>query len=137
MSGLLERLSDRGWRLTAQRRAVVTALRGDNVHLTADEVLDRARRVLPDTSRATVYNTLNELVDMGEIGELSLDGRSKRYDPNVRRPHHHLLCDGCGELHDVHVDADTPIPELSAEERQKFAVTGLDLLFSGQCPDCR
>ena len=44
---LLTRLRDRGWRLSAQRRTVAEVFVGDNVHLTADEVLDLAQERLP------------------------------------------------------------------------------------------
>ena len=45
---LSERLRERGWRVTSQRRAVAEALAGEHVHLTADEVHRRARDVLPE-----------------------------------------------------------------------------------------
>ena len=56
MTPLVDRLRDRGWRLTAQRRVIAEAMTGDHVHLAADEVLDRARATLPEVSLATVYN---------------------------------------------------------------------------------
>src|SRR5258705_2367467 len=89
MSDLLERLRGRGWRMTAQRRVVAEVLDGDHVHLTADEVHARAAARLPEISRATVYNTLGELVTLGEVIEVATDGRAKRYDPNAHRPHQH------------------------------------------------
>jgi Fe2+ or Zn2+ uptake regulation protein len=99
---LLERLRDRGWRVTSQRRAVAEALHGEHVHLTADEVHRRARDVLPEVSLATVYNTLNEMVAMGEVAEVRHARGPSRYDPNVGvMPHHHLLCTVCGSLFDV------------------------------------
>ena len=85
MSDLLERLRGRGWRMTAQRRVVAEVLDGDHVHLTADEVHARAVARLPEISRATVYNTLGELVSLGEVLEVATDGRAKRYDPNAHR----------------------------------------------------
>lgn len=134
MADLIERLRSRGWRMTAQRRAVAQALAGPNVHLTADEVLERARDVVPETSRATVYNTLNELVEMGELGEVTPDGRSKRYDPNVVDPHHHLLCADCGCLEDVH---DLALdPATLVEGVDDFEITGVQIVFTGTCDTC-
>ncbi|MEL0000309.1 MAG: transcriptional repressor, partial [Acidimicrobiaceae bacterium] len=70
---LLERLQQqRGYRLTAQRRVVAQVLEGENLHLTADEVLSQAEAMLPEISRATVYSTLQQFVDMGQLLELSL-----------------------------------------------------------------
>ncbi|MFE9171826.1 Fur family transcriptional regulator [Streptomyces kebangsaanensis] len=135
MSDLLERLRTRGWRLTAQRRVVAEVLEGDHVHLTADEVHARAAQRLPEISRATVYNTLGELVNLGEVIEVSTDHRAKRYDPNAHRPHHHLLCARCGAIRDVH-PVGNPLADLPESERFGFSVSEVELTYRGICPDC-
>ncbi|WP_406340043.1 transcriptional repressor [Streptomyces sp. NBC_01544] len=135
MSGLLERLRGRGWRMTSQRRVVAEVLDGDHVHLTADEVLVRAAERLPEISRATVYNTLGELVSLGEVMELSTDGRAKRYEPNAHRPHQHLVCSGCGTIRDVHPVGD-PLVDFPAEERFGFMVSEAQITYRGLCPCC-
>src|SRR3954453_16968225 len=135
MSDLLERLRGRGWRMTSQRRVVAQVLDGDHVHLTADEVHARAALLLPEISRATVYNTLGELVTLGEVIEVATDGRAKRYDPNAHRPHHHLLCSLCGTIRDVPPDGD-PLADLPQTERFGFAVSTVDVTYRGVCPAC-
>ncbi|WP_344526244.1 Fur family transcriptional regulator [Streptomyces albiaxialis] len=136
MSDLLERLRARGWRMTAQRRVVAEVLAGEHVHLAADEVLERASALLPEISRTTVYNTLGELVALGEVTEVSTIGRAKLYDPNAHRPHHHLVCTDCGTIRDVHPDGDLPagLPE---SERFGFTVHAVEVTFRGRCADCR
>lgn len=135
MPDLLERLRRRGWRLTPQRRVVAEVLHGEHVHLTADEVLTRAKRRLPEVSRATVYNTLGELVALGEVNEMSFDGRTKRYDPNVEGLHHHLVCDGCGEAWDVlHGVA---APDLPGADRRGLELRAAAITYRGLCPECR
>jgi Fur family ferric uptake transcriptional regulator len=133
---LVSRLRERGLRLTAQRRVVAQALAGAHVHLTAEEVHARAAALLPEISRATVYNTLAELVAAGEIQELVTDGRSKRYDPNAREPHQHLVCQGCGLVRDVHPAGESALA-LPSRERHGFAVQSVDIIFRGLCPACR
>lgn len=135
MTDLLERLRDRGWRLTAQRRVVAEVLNGEHMHLTADEVHERAGQRLPEISRATVYNTLGELVALGEVLEVATDGRAKRYDPNAHRPHHHLVCTGCRTIRDVPAAPDLGL--LPADTAFGFAVTGVEITYRGLCPDCR
>ncbi|MEU5582379.1 MULTISPECIES: Fur family transcriptional regulator [Streptomyces] len=135
MSDLLERLRGRGWRMTAQRRVVAEVLNGDHVHLTADEVLARATDRLPEISRATVYNTLGELVSLGEVLEVATDGRAKRYDPNAHRPHQHLICSDCGAIRDVHPTGD-PLSALPAAERFGFTVSAVEMTYRGRCPEC-
>jgi Fur family ferric uptake transcriptional regulator len=132
---LLDRLRARGWRLTAQRRAVAEALAGEHVHASADHVLVGARRILPEISLATVYNTLKELVAMGEINELHLSGTSTLYDPNTTVAHHHLVCRRCSAVLDVHprgVDA----VSLPRRELHGYAVDDVAVVFRGVCPAC-
>ncbi|MGW9176016.1 Fur family transcriptional regulator [Streptomyces decoyicus] len=135
MSDLRDRLRRRGWRMTAQRRVVAEVLDGEHVHLTADEVLARAAARLPEISRATVYNTLGELVSLGEVSEVTTDGRAKRYDPNAHRPHQHLVCSDCGAVRDVHPGGD-PLADLPDSERFGFLVSEVEMIYRGRCPDC-
>jgi Fe2+ or Zn2+ uptake regulation protein len=135
MSDLLERLRGRGWRLTSQRRVVAQVLDGDHVHLTADEVHARATERLPEISRATVYNTLGEMVSLGEVMEVSTDGRAKRYDPNAHHPHQHLVCSRCGTIRDVHPTGD-PLADLPVPERFGFTVSEVEVTYRGLCASC-
>ncbi|OPC77503.1 transcriptional repressor [Embleya scabrispora] len=135
MSDLLERLRARGWRMTSQRRVVAEVLDGDHVHLTADEVHARAVARLPEISRATVYNALGELVSLGEVIEVSTDGRAKRYDPNAHRPHQHLVCSRCGTIRDVQPAGD-PLTDLPTDQRFGFTVSAVEVTYRGVCPSC-
>jgi Fur family ferric uptake transcriptional regulator len=130
-----DRLRQRAWRLTAQRRVVTEVLQGEHVHLTADEVYQRAVARLPEISRATVYNTLKELIDLGEVLEVTIDARAKRFDPNANDPHQHLVCERCGVIRDVHLETQ-PGLMLPAEGRHGFVLTGVDIVFRGVCPAC-
>lgn len=132
MTALIDRLRHRGWRMTAQRRVIAEAMSGDHVHLTADEVLVRARRALPEVSLATVYNTLNELVSLGELREVAHPDGRKRYDPNVVQRHHHLLCVDCGRMLDVLADD----PRLTSEQQHGFEILGVEITFRARCPQC-
>ncbi|MCW2874372.1 MAG: transcriptional repressor [Streptomyces oryziradicis] len=121
--------------MTSQRRVVAEVLDGDHVHLTADEVHARATQRLPEISRATVYNTLGELVSLGEVLEVATDGRAKRYDPNAHHPHQHLVCSNCGTIRDVRLSGN-PLSNLPADERFGFVVAEVEVTYRGLCPDC-
>jgi len=115
---------------------VADVLTGQHVHLTADAVHSRARALLPEISLATVYNTLNELVDMGEVLEISTGDGPKRYDPNTTAAHHHLYCVECGALRDVN-PAGTDRLKLPGGQQHGFELLDVDIVFRGRCPDCR
>ena len=134
-SPLLDRLRARGWRITPQRRAVVQALAGEHVHRTADLVHASARVLVPEVSLATVYNTLNELVSMGEISAINVGDGSTRYDPKVGPDHHHLICDGCGRIYDVEPSGVDAL-SLAAAERHGMRIDTVEVVFRGRCPDC-
>lgn len=72
---------------------------------------------------------------MGEVLELVLDGRSKRYDPNVEPSHHHLVCDLCGEVYDV--QHQVAAPPLAHEERHGMVIHSADIVYHGTCRGCR
>ncbi len=131
---LLARLRGRGWRLSPQRRAVAEVLVGDHVHLTAEQVHALAGARLPELSRATVYNTLNELVAMGEVLEVDVTDGPKRYDPNVQVAHDHLVCDRCHAILDVPRRGRRP--EVPEGDRAGYLVTHVDVVYLGLCPSC-
>ena len=107
----------------------------DDSHPTADEVYQRVLSVMPEVSRTTVYNSLHELVALGELAtveELSESGT--RYDTN-NSDHHHLFCMRCHAL--VDIDRDFSGVELPPEERAGYDVVRSQVPFYGICPDCQ
>jgi Fur family transcriptional regulator, stress-responsive regulator len=136
LSDLLERLRARGWRVTPQRRVVAEVLSGEHVHLSAEAIHLAAQQRLEEISLATVYNTLNELVAMGEVLEVAADSGPKRYDPNAHSPHHHLVCTRCGAMRDVDLAGGAAL-DLSPAEPHGFRLGVVDVVFRGLCPDCQ
>ena len=115
---------------------VAEVLAGEHIHLTADAIYGRAQRILPEISLATVYNTLNELVDMGEVLEISTGEGPKRYDPNAMVPHHHLYCVQCGTLRDVNPDGTDGLA-VPTGQQHGFELLDVEIVFRGRCPDCQ
>ena len=132
---LLDRLRARQWRITPQRRAVASVLTGEHVHLTAEEVHQAAQALVPELSMATVYNTLNELVGMGEVLEVRAAPGPARYDPNVTAGRHHLVCRQCGAIYDVKPSGLDSL-SLTRTQRRGFSVEDVEITFRGRCPTC-
>jgi Fur family ferric uptake transcriptional regulator/Fur family peroxide stress response transcriptional regulator len=82
-------------RLTKQRKVVLQVIRQAERHLTANEVYDKAKQLLPTISFATVYNSLKFLKDARHITEIAFAGSASRFDKRVER-HDHALCMKCG-----------------------------------------
>lgn len=85
---------------TPQRVAVAECVLGSSAHPTAVEIFTCARRVCPTASRATVYNTLNLLVEKGLIRQHVLREGSAVFDSRLA-PHHHFVDDETGEIQDL------------------------------------
>ncbi len=73
---------------------------GRGEHLAADQILALVNKRHAETSKATVYNTLNLFRDCGLIREVNVDPKRVFYDPNTQ-PHHHLYNVDTGEIVDI------------------------------------
>ena len=91
--------------------------------------------MMPDISRATIYNTVKTLVSLGELHEVEeLGETSKRYDPNTE-PHHHLYCERCHQLIDIEPELNWI--SLSPEKTRGYKICRSQVTFYGLCPDCQ
>ncbi|HLL75248.1 MAG TPA: transcriptional repressor [Pyrinomonadaceae bacterium] len=120
--------------LTPQRQVVLRVVRGTEAHLTAAEIYDAARQLLPSISFATVYNSLRYLRDEGLISEITFGNAASRYDRETGR-HDHAVCTECGQLTDFDLDETAALLKLAAR-RSKFKPQSVHLTLYGLCPDC-
>ena len=129
---LSELFRSRGLKVTPQRECIFRVLHGSGVHPTAEVVYAAAQHEMPMMSLKTVYQTLNDLAQMGEIQQIDLGTGSSRFDPNVDA-HHHLVCIRCGKVRDLCPAFTVEVPEA---ERQGFVVGSAEVIFRGVCADC-
>jgi len=121
--------------LTKQRRTVLQVIRESDEHLTANEVFERARQLLPGIAFATVYNSLRYLKNEELIGEVRFGADCTRYDRTLKR-HDHAICNDCGRL----VDLELSIPDgliKEAAKRSKFKAGSIEVTLRGLCPECK
>ncbi len=124
-----------GRALTPQRQAVLQVVNESVDHLTAGEIYEAARRVLPTISFATVYNSLKYLTEAGLVGEISFGKGSSRYDRETAR-HDHAVCTRCDKLVDFDLE-ETPQLVRAAARRSRFKPVSIHLTLMGICPDCQ
>ena len=98
-----------------------------------DEIYRVVAKKNPSMSFATVYNTLNTLVQTGALRELTIDPDRKRYDPDTSA-HHHLICLDCKKVADIPGDIPVEIPRGVAKD---YAIMGNHIEFYGVCPTCK
>jgi Fe2+ or Zn2+ uptake regulation protein len=132
---LTERFRARGLRVTPQRQVIFRLLSGNVEHPTVESLYESARTEMPTISLKTVYQTVHDLEDMGEVRLLDVGTGSVRVDPNVEHPHHHVICTECGRVRDVLVDVGAL--RIPARERQGFSVDDVEVHFRGVCAECQ
>ena len=122
-------------RMTGNRQVVLEVLRNTTAHPTAQQVFLSAREQQPQIGFATVYRTLDLLVQHGLAQEVYRDkDGAAHYDANVSR-HDHAICDRCGRIVDVSAQLHAlayAIIERSAGFRIDWHATA----FTGLCADC-
>jgi Fe2+ or Zn2+ uptake regulation protein len=125
-------LAGSGLRSTPQRYAVMAFLMEQAGHPTATEIFEAVNRVDPRSSRATIYNTLRDLVRAGLVREVAMEGRAARFDAKGVR-HHHFICDRCGNIEDIDW-CEAPRP--AAGSLGKRVLRECELIFRGLCAKC-
>ncbi|MGI8662813.1 MAG: Fur family transcriptional regulator, partial [Acidimicrobiales bacterium] len=92
---LTAKFRDGGLKVTPQRQSIFRILHASEAHPSAEAVHAAASVEMPTISLRTVYQTLNDLADMGELVALDLGTGAVRFDPNLEA-HQHLVCEVCG-----------------------------------------
>lgn len=122
--------------VTQQREAIARTLFESTRHLSADEVAERLRERGEQVGKATIYRTLNLLVEVGLAAEHDFDEGFKRYEPRVGPAHHdHLICTSCGEVVEFHRGELDEI-QLEVARARGFHVLTRQLKLYGLCAAC-
>ena len=119
-----------GLKVTPQRQLLFTLMHNNSAHPTADSLYAVASKQMPGISLRTVYQTLTDLTEMGELRTIEVGAGAMRFDPNVS-DHHHAVCDVCGAVQDVYVNQ---APELRGLDG--FAVADAHIVYRGLCGTC-
>ena len=124
-----------GLKVTPQRSAIFAMLADTDGHPTPEEVYSAIRAATPSISLATVYKILDLFHKRGFVRRVSTRDQVMRYDANLT-PHHHLICNACGQIQDVAVD-DISGPKVTTPRTEGFQIESLEIQFHGLCKDCR
>ncbi len=141
MDILKQRLQARKHKMTTQRRIVLEVfLANPGEHLSADEVHKILRDQSKDIGLATVYRTIELLVELKILQKNYFNEKYSRYeirtaDPNEHQ-HHHLLCMGCNKVFEFSEDL---LDELEKEvfEKTGFKIVDHQVKLYGYCHKCQ
>ena len=116
-------------RLTKQKTAIRSVLEAARRPLSPQEILDEARRQVPELGIATVYRNLKSMLELDEIHVVELPGDSARYElaSVASVHHHHFQCTVCSRVFDLHacgLDLAAMIPPGFTLERHEITLYG-------------
>ena len=130
-------LNSKNLKLTKERRTVLEEIFLQRGHLEAEDLWLSLRRKKKRASRATIYRTLELLVDSGIVRKVDLGHGHSHYEHVLGHAHHeHMVCLKCGkviEFSDKGIERS--IKKLC--EKSRFEDTSHCFQVFGYCKDCR
>lgn len=130
----LATLRAQGSRITTARIAILQVLDESDGHLSADNVAQAVNAVHPAVHRATIYRTLDSLVDAGLVTHTHLGHGTAVYHL-TNAPHAHCQCQRCDAVLDVPRDVlRTVANRLSAN--YGFTLDAGHSALLGLCANC-
>src|SRR6187401_2799719 len=135
-SAYLESLRPAGSKRSSKRDFIVNVFLRQEGHLTADNLVDLIRREDQRISRATIYRTLQWMVDAGIARRVDFGEGRFRFEHSYRHPRHfHLICKSCNQSFEfLSSDIETLVEEVAAARH--FAARQSVLQIYGTCEAC-
>jgi Fur family ferric uptake transcriptional regulator len=133
----LTRLKPTGGKRSSKREEIVNVFLRQEGHLSADDLVDLIRRDDHRISRATVYRTLQWMVDAGIARKVDFGEGRFRFEHSYRQPRHfHLICKACHRSSEfLSSDIEALVEEVAAA--RSFAATQSVVQIYGTCEECR
>lgn len=135
-------LREKGLKVTSQRLMVLNILstHGDE-HLTVEEIYDLAKEESPEIGLATIYRTVQVLLELHVIEKVTFDDGFARYELNGEETgsghrHHHAICTQCGKVYSLETDLLDTL-EKQVFKSLGFEVTDHEVKLYGLCSACR
>ena len=121
-------------RQTKQRTEIERIFRDSGRPLGPQEIHTEARKVLQSMSLATVYRTLNRMLEEGVIAAVGVPGEPDRYELQqvAAEHHHHFRCNRCQNVYDLKGCVDN----LKTLLPKQFRMTSHDIWLYGICKNC-
>ncbi|GAC1370346.1 MAG: transcriptional repressor [Ktedonobacteraceae bacterium] len=129
----LSQRSTRPRKLIAER---LIELAGNGEDFTTDDLWQELRQSEPRIGRATVFRSVEKLVDKGLLDRVEFADGTHHYRVCSGSHHHHLTCTQCHRV--VEVDLCLPNEQLKAIGAQNnFSIEGHSLSIFGRCKTCQ
>ncbi|ADL06858.1 Fur family transcriptional regulator [Thermosediminibacter oceani] len=128
-------LKQKGLKITDQRKAIVKVLKECGCMLSAREIFDKVKKIIPGVNFSTIYRNLDLMSQKGILCGLMVDTGVSLYGLRSEEGHHHhFVCKGCGRS--LAIDY-CPMGLLEKELAKKgFSHTEHQFVVYGFCGSC-
>ncbi|HTP41471.1 MAG TPA: transcriptional repressor [Nitrospiria bacterium] len=133
---LLQRIKNSGGRMTPLRKAMLGELAASDRLLSVNAMIARLREKGMAPHKTSVYREIAYFIERGLVRRITLGGREDRFEPAHTPHHHHAICNNCGDI--AHIDLEAHISRMERQlRRRRFRVSAHLVEFFGLCGDCR
>ena len=133
-----EALRAAGFRAGVARAAVLDLLAGQDCCASAQEIHETLRANGRSVGIASVYRVLDVLSELRLVQRVDVGDGIARFEP--AQPdgdhHHHVVCDDCGKV-EPFSDSSLEAAIARASKRLGYSVDAHEVVFRGECGDCR
>jgi len=133
----LSRLKPAGGKRSSKREQIVNVFLRQEGHVSADDLVDLIRQDDHRVSRATVYRTLQWMVEAGIARKVDFGEGRFRFEHSYRQPRHfHLICKSCHHSFEfLSSDIETSLEDVAAA--RSFTASQSVVQIYGTCEECR
>ena len=117
---------------TQQRSSILHVLDELGRPVTPQELLEAASAESPGLGLATVYRTLKNLVESGEVRKIEVAGVPPHYEMDSDKHHHFFVCEDCHKLFDLE-GCPGGFKKLLPPG---FSMKSHEVVIYGECRDC-
>lgn len=133
-SEFMEYLTLHKHRKTPERFAILDHIYSTRGHFDMDSLYNSMIEVNFRVSRATLYNTIQLLLDCGLVVKHQFGANISKYERAYGNENHdHLICTTCGEVREMIGDLLTPV---QLKKIRKFKVSYYSTYIYGTCSKC-
>ncbi|PJZ70628.1 transcriptional repressor [Leptospira perolatii] len=118
-------------RNTKQKGEILRVIQDAKGPLSVKEIHEISKQSIKNIGIATVYRSVNQLLESGRIHEIQLPGESSRFETSHLDHHHHFHCRNCDKVYDIEV-CPFPIENLP----KGFQVESHEIILYGLCSEC-
>lgn len=136
LDAVAAQLRAKGERMSAPRRAVLTALATTEGHLSTEEIAAAVAEIAPKVHRTSVYRALAALSELGVVQHVHLGHGATAYHlTDDHGPHLHAQCRQCGQIIDLPADLLVGVADRMGA-LHGFELDATHVALSGLCSAC-